>query len=1051
MKNINIFISSTFNNMEEERTRFIQNVMTPVRKEAYRNDICIKEIDFRWGISDNSHVMKTCLHAIDKSKPYFIGILGNAYGSQPSMNDFISEEGYLDEYNQYLLDSVIREDASRSLSYTHMEIDYAISHNLLNVNTTCFFVLHYQPNFEEKQLNLIAEIKDKGYNVVDCYSIDEFEHSVYDFLMSIVKPISNKTGDNNEPKYSFVRFNKRNTQAVQLKLYRDEQKAILNEVLDSTIYRPIEDKISSAIKASHLTSVVGEQGIGKTTTLARWTSKQENIIYHFYKDGYLDDVFEHLYLELLNIGHLTVNDLLACTIAESEHYPSAISLLDAALEKVIIHNPITIVLDGLEEAGLNFTFFVRELISKSSENIHWVMSCNQCPPIEDASIINIPHLTQTDINVLTIEYLVSYGKDKSIVTNMAEKLSKCECLSTPQILFSVLYFLRIFANYSKIGEMIEKFCKQTDAVNIYKTIVREIENYQPLLKESKLLVWLSLTNHGLLEDDMMSILKLSKQDKYKWHQILSVLSPYVDWEADRLKISNDIMQHAILDLYNSSIVSVRNDMIQFFTQYESTNNSSPDYRVDYVFDELPYLFKQQKDLNGLLAYLLQLDVFDYAESKERKTDDFIVYWELFDFDIFRKYVTIPNLKRTTKDYILLLTRLADFVLFRANEIFEDVDQYELSSAQYDIAEKIKNLLTDKVKAQFEPEDLAAVLRRIGVSCLDYRRAQEAKKYLSLAKEILFSALNESWNAYNTNSKINHLLKQEEECLEDKDDMTPKMITSLMRTSLLKRLNPYIDILFEYMNCITSIKQAKQIYDEAMVWIDRLDSLENNKYVDISSRNSELIKSGFNYSLGQLLYSSNPQEALTLLNKAFKQKYDYLELLHSYDRENDYQCYRLMETYKLIEACQLKLGKNHSLHENQNLYIEAIEKYNHGYLDDRHVCNCIYNYAAYYLNQASGLEDSEVVELLNNASLYYDKVITYISNLGDFEELYTDMRIMMIRSLFFKMVCLARLNQEDECGKICNILLSIEPLLTEDDKEGEMVEYIMDMCNSMVQE
>jgi len=826
MRNINIFISSTFNNMEEERTRFIQNVMTPVRKEAYRSNICIKEIDFRWGISDNSHVMKTCLQAIDKSKPYFIGILGNVYGSQPSMTDFISEKGYLDEYNPYLLDHVIREDPSSSLSYTHMEIDYAISHNLLNVHTTCFFVLRYQTNFEEKQLKLITEIKEKGYNVVDCYSIDEFEHSVYVFFMNIVKPIVEKTEDNDKPKYSFVRFNKNNTQEVQLRLYREEQNAILNEVLDGTTHRPIEDKITSAIKASHLTYVVGENGIGKTTTLARWASKQENIIYHFSKDGYLDDVFEHLYLELLSIGHLSVNDLLACTIAESENYPSAIVLLDAALEKVVIHSPVVIVLDGLKEAGLNFTFFVQELIPRSPKNIHWVISRNQYPPTEDATIINISPLTQTDISALAIEYLVSYGKDRSIATNIAEKLSECECMSTPQILFSILYFLRIFANYSKIGEIIEKFCEQTDAVNIYKTIVREIEKYQPLLKESKLLVWLSLTNHGLLEDDMMSILKLSGQDKYKWHQILSVLSPYVDWEADRLKVSNTLMQRAILDLYSSSIISVRNDMIQFFAQYESSNNSSLDYRVDYVFDELPYLFKQQKDLNRLSAYLLQLDVFDYVESKERKTDDFIAYWELFDFNLFREYVTLPNLKRTPKDYILLLTRLADFILFHAQEIFEDVDQYELSGAQYDITEKIINLLTDKVKEQFESEELAAVLRRIGVSCLNYRRVQEAKKYLSSAKEILFPALNESWKSYNSNIKINHLLEQEKDELGDKGDITQEMMTSLMRTSLLKRLNPYIDVLFEYMNCITSIKQAKQIYDEAMVWIDRLDSLKN---------------------------------------------------------------------------------------------------------------------------------------------------------------------------------------------------------------------------------
>ena len=69
-RNIRIFISSTFNDMQEERNELISKVFPLLRKMAKERQVVLTEIDLRWGITEKdaqeSKVVQICLEEIEK-------------------------------------------------------------------------------------------------------------------------------------------------------------------------------------------------------------------------------------------------------------------------------------------------------------------------------------------------------------------------------------------------------------------------------------------------------------------------------------------------------------------------------------------------------------------------------------------------------------------------------------------------------------------------------------------------------------------------------------------------------------------------------------------------------------------------------------------------------------------------------------------------------------------------------------------------------------------------------------------------------------------------
>jgi hypothetical protein len=77
-----IFISSTFLDLKDER-EYLRRVTFPmIRNICCSRGIQFTEIDLRWGaIGTDAEVLDICLKEIDRCRPYFIGILGDRYGT----------------------------------------------------------------------------------------------------------------------------------------------------------------------------------------------------------------------------------------------------------------------------------------------------------------------------------------------------------------------------------------------------------------------------------------------------------------------------------------------------------------------------------------------------------------------------------------------------------------------------------------------------------------------------------------------------------------------------------------------------------------------------------------------------------------------------------------------------------------------------------------------------------------------------------------------------------------------------------------------------------
>lgn len=82
---IRVFLSSTFADMERERSYFNEVLVPKISRICAERGVSFFSVDLRWGITQedqvNGQVLPICLGEIDKCRPYFIGIVGNRYGS----------------------------------------------------------------------------------------------------------------------------------------------------------------------------------------------------------------------------------------------------------------------------------------------------------------------------------------------------------------------------------------------------------------------------------------------------------------------------------------------------------------------------------------------------------------------------------------------------------------------------------------------------------------------------------------------------------------------------------------------------------------------------------------------------------------------------------------------------------------------------------------------------------------------------------------------------------------------------------------------------------
>ena len=123
LSDIRVFVSSTFNDMNEERDYLARQIFPAVKAYARRRTLTFHAVDLRWGItkeeSEAHGVVKACFDEIDRSSPFFIGITGNRYGWAPAVEDFGNDYNEIADRASWIDDAV-----KKGTSITEMEFLY---------------------------------------------------------------------------------------------------------------------------------------------------------------------------------------------------------------------------------------------------------------------------------------------------------------------------------------------------------------------------------------------------------------------------------------------------------------------------------------------------------------------------------------------------------------------------------------------------------------------------------------------------------------------------------------------------------------------------------------------------------------------------------------------------------------------------------------------------------------------------------------------------------------------------------------------------------------
>lgn len=123
-REIRVFLSSTFADMQAERDYLVKKIFPAIRSECHRRNVDFTVLDLRWGITEeeakSGKVIEICMDEISRTRPFFIGLIGGRYGWIPKEND-----GNLDErlFNRY---PHVREGISKGKSITEMEMLYGV-------------------------------------------------------------------------------------------------------------------------------------------------------------------------------------------------------------------------------------------------------------------------------------------------------------------------------------------------------------------------------------------------------------------------------------------------------------------------------------------------------------------------------------------------------------------------------------------------------------------------------------------------------------------------------------------------------------------------------------------------------------------------------------------------------------------------------------------------------------------------------------------------------------------------------------------------------------
>ena len=485
---IRVFLSSTFADMERERSYFNEVLVPKLNRACAERGVSFFSVDLRWGITEeeqvNGKVLPICLSEIDKCRPFFIGILGNRYGS------------VMETVSADLADVIPWLSGKEGHSITELEMLYAVlDREQEDPAKNCSFYLRsdalsaqwYGASEEPPSLTALKERirRDEDIPAAEYTSLEEFGRLVETDILRWL--------DQEFPMPEQV-------DRVRRAWYD-------RELLRGYLEVPDQDRFLDNYweESRHSLLFYGDGARGKTTFLTAWQPKEgRKILINCGSDNaflYWPSVARHI------IGELNEIDP-ACGMPKTDFGASALlRLLQKSkvslegsrnqrlstdfffvtdeelesfrrsflgwLEQLPLHETVTVVINDLNLLEDENSRMLSWLPSSSVGNLRFVCSTNNDEMLSYAesqswNIKELPAFSKTSAKEFILNYLHIYGKNLS--SEQLETLLRSPVTAYPGLLRFLADFLINNGRFENLDRLIRDLAKKETARQVYRYV-----------------------------------------------------------------------------------------------------------------------------------------------------------------------------------------------------------------------------------------------------------------------------------------------------------------------------------------------------------------------------------------------------------------------------------------------------------------------------------------------------------------------------------------------------------------------------------------------------
>lgn len=704
-RQIRVFISSTFRDMQDERDYLMKRTFPKLRTLAAERDVTLTELDLRWGITEeeskSGKVVEICLREIENSIPFFIGIIGNRYGWVPAKEDlggnvterFTDVSKYIDQH----------------LSVTEMEMQFGVLSREEDMHAY-FYIKEQEESAEnidypEMLSRLKEEVRRSKYPSTTYSSPENLAMQVEEAFIALLDQLFPQTN------------------LSELEKERVGQRSFMNQLCQNYIK---DDKNFAALDAwlanedSRQYVITGASGLGKSAIIANWvkdklndSERKYNIIYHFTGNGGSESNSEHITKSLID----EINNLYGWEGSDADTKLSDLFVRVSAEDK-----PLLIVIDAINQIVDTDNAKLLNWLPAPTKNIKILFSTLEDDRTmevfknRDYPIFTLQPLDVDRRSMLVKNYLKLYAK--TLTNKQVERIvtdSQCE---NTLVLKTLLDELINFGIYGKLDDRIEYYLKDDTIDDFFQALLSSYEEDYGKDFVTELLSTIELSRNGLTETEILDILNYGCADgslkvkPLQWSQFFCSF------------IRNFISRNGIISFshrYISDSVSAR-----YLTSknIRLTRRKIIDYcyatKSNRVFSEAAHQLYKLEEWQELYNAIRYLNVFYELYNSDKIA--LIHYWVGLLIADKEKYSPIIYINESTKvvPKRFLSTLLNELLIFISKDLHSPLIALECSTT---VLETISSIYGSHTK------ETADVYNSLGGILYNLKRYKESLKYL----------------------------------------------------------------------------------------------------------------------------------------------------------------------------------------------------------------------------------------------------------------------------------------------------------------------------------